>query len=138
MIEKLCPICKQYKNIDDFYTYFSKKRNKYRTGNYCKNCSRIEGNKRAKIYYQNNIEEKKKYAKNYRANELNKEKLKILSKKFKRKYREELKDCYVREYLSNRNGIPLRTLIEYPEIVEVKRLQLKIKRKLKILKNGTK
>lgn len=133
---KICPICKHLKSIDEYHSYYSKERQKYRIGNYCKLCARENSNTRAKIHYQKNKERKKQYAKDYRSKEENKEKLSILSRKFKIKYREELQDCYVRDRLNQDNNIPVRVSTSIPEIVETKRLQIKIRRKLKSLKNG--
>ena len=53
-----------------------------------------------------------------------------------KKYREELQDCYVRDLLVTRSKFKHEDLKKVPEIVETKRLQIKIKRKLKKLKNG--
>lgn len=136
METKLCPICGNIKPINEYHTYFSKERNKIRIGNYCKPCARLEANKRAKVHFQNNRELKLQYSRDYRASEKNKEKLKILSIKFKKKYREELQDCYVRDRLSMDNNIPTSFSLEHPEIVESKRLQIKIRRKIKSLKDG--
>lgn len=135
---KVCPICKENKVVNDFPTYFSKARNKYRIGNYCKPCGRKEAKPRAIKNYRENTEWRKQYAKDYRANPENKEKRKKLEIYFKKKYREELQNCYVRDVLANRFNIPTEVLRELPEIVETKRLQIKIRRKLKNLKNGKK
>ena len=136
MNQKVCPICKISKSIDEYHTYYSKERKKHRIGNYCKPCSKIEANRRAKGYYQRNKERIKKYTKEYRAKEENKEKLSAISRKFKIKYREELQDCYIRDRLNQDNKIPTSVSLAPPEIVEAKRLQIKIKRKLKSLRNG--
>jgi hypothetical protein len=133
---KVCPICKENKEVAEYPTYFSKARNKHRIGNYCKPCGRNESKPRAIKNYQDNREKKKQYSKNYRANPDNQEKLKKLKKHFKKKYREELKDCYIRDVLSNRCNIPVEVSRQIPEIVETKRLQIKIRRKIKTLKNG--
>ena len=133
---KVCPICKINKEVTDYHTYFSKSRNKHRIGNYCKPCSRNESKPRAIKNYQDNREKKKQYSKDYRANPDNQEKLKKLKLHFKKKYREELKDCYIRDVLANRCNIPVEVSRQIPEIVETKRLQIKIRRKIKDLKNG--
>lgn len=136
METKLCPICGTLKYITEYHTYFSKERNKLRVGNYCKPCARIEANVRAKMHYENNKESKLQYSRDYRADSKNRDKLRVLSTKFKQKYREELKDCYVRDRLNIDNNIPTSFSIEHPEIVETKRLQIKIRRKIKQLKDG--
>ncbi len=133
---KVCPVCKENKEIKEFRIYFSKIRNKFRISNYCKPCGRKEAKPRAIQNYKDNSELRKQYAKDYRANPEKKEKLKLVSQKFKIKYREELQDCYVRDRLTQENKIPNYVAKELPEIVETKRLQIKIKRKLKNLKNG--
>ncbi len=135
---KVCPVCKENKEVKEFATYFSKCRNKYRISNYCKPCGRKEAKPRATKNYKDNVELRKQYAKDYRANPENKEKRKKLEIYFKKKYREELQDCYVRDVLATRYNIPTQISKELPEIVETKRLQIKIRRKLKILKNGKK
>lgn len=136
METKICPICGIEKPISEYHSYYSKERQKHRIGNYCKPCARINANERAKIHFQNNREAKLQYSRDYRADEKNKEKLKVLSIRFKQKYREELQDCYVRDRLSMENNIPTSYSRLNPEIVEAKRLQIKIKRKLKSLQDG--
>ena len=136
MNTKICPICRIEKDIGEYHSYYSKERNKLRVGNYCKACARIEANIRAKIHYENNKESKLQYSRDYRADSKNKDKLKILSTHFKQKYRDELKDCYVRDRLNMDNRIPTSFSLEHPEIVETKRLQIKIRRKIKSLKDG--
>lgn len=131
MMTKICPICNIEKSTSDFPSYFSKERQKYRIVNYCKPCGRNEAKPRAMKNYQENIVVRKRYAKEYRANTNNKDKIKKLSKKFKVKYREELKPCYLRDQLKQRHGFDNKSLHENPEIVEAYRLQLSIKRKLK-------
>lgn len=133
---KKCPACKICKPIQDFDRYYSKIRGHYRIGNYCKPC-RLEISKvRATKYYLEKREERKAYAREYRAKECNREKIKKLSAEFKKKYRDELKDCYVRDRLNVDNDIPVYISHQVPEIVESKRLHIKIKRKLKSLQNG--
>jgi hypothetical protein len=133
---KVCPICKENKEVSQYPTYFSKARGKHRIGNYCKPCGRNEAKPRAIKHYQDNREYKLQYSKDYRANPDNKEKLKKLELHFKKKYREELQDCYIRDVLSTRYDIPVEVSRQMPEIVEAKRLQIKIRRKIKTLKNG--
>jgi GTP-sensing pleiotropic transcriptional regulator CodY len=115
----------------DEHKYFSKKRQKLRCQNYCKVCEKPEKAKRSAKYFIENKADRLEYAKEYRANEDNKEKIKILKRKFKAKYREELKECYVRELLVQKHGFDISDLINLPEIVETKKIQLQIKRKIK-------
>lgn len=136
MTHKVCPICKENKEVDKFHSYFSKQRNKYRIGNYCKICSKEQAKPRAKKNYLENKEKRLEYGRNYRANPDNKEKLRTLKAKFKKKYIENLQDCYVRDLLRTRQKIKNEVIDKIPEIIETKRLQIKIKRKLKNLKNG--
>ena len=133
---KICPKCGKSKPIEAFHSYFSKSRNKRRIGNYCKDCARKESNKRAKAHYRANVEKKKQYGKQYRAD--NKEKIKADRPKYKKAYREKLQDCYVRELLVTRSNISPEFIEENPEIIETKRLQLKLKRKLKSIRDGKK
>ena len=133
---KKCPICNKEKTLDNYYSYYSKQRNKYRVSNYCKPCARENSKPRAKKYFENNREEKLQYAKDYRADPNNKKKLEVLRKRFKKKYSRELKDCYLRDQLKRKHGIENELLHENPEIVEVYKNQLLIKRKLKQLKDG--
>lgn len=135
---KVCPICKTEKDLSNFGKYFSKERQKYRVQNYCKSCEKSEKKRRSAEYYEANKEARKQYQKEHRANPNNKKKLKAVSQKFKIKYREELQDCYVRDRLTQDNKIPNYVSRELPEIVEAKRLQIKIKRKIKSLQNGKK
>lgn len=135
---KVCPICKENKDLSNFSKYFSKQRQKWRIQNYCHQCEKEEKKKRSKTYYEENKEERKEYQKQHRAKPENKERLKAVSQQFKIKYRENLQDCYVRDRLTQDNDIPNYVSRQLPEIVEAKRLQIKIKRKLKSLKNGKK
>lgn len=127
-----------FKELDDFDTYFSKQRNKYRPQSYCMDCQPTEARRRANEYYEKNREEKKQYAKDYRRKPENREKLKEHSRNFKIKYRDELKDCYVRDRLHQENEVPTDISRAQPELVETKRLQIQINRKIKELRNGKK
>jgi hypothetical protein len=131
MTVKTCPICKASKPISEFNQYFSKERQKFRCQNYCKVCERTEKKRRSAEYFEKNKAERLEYAKQYRADPANKDKLRLVSQKFKIKYRQELKDCYVRDQLVQRVGFANADLHEHPEIVEAKRTQLLINRKIK-------
>lgn len=131
IVTKRCPVCGCDLPLSEFPSYFSKERNRARVGNYCKPCGRSKSKARAIEHYKKNAEFKKEYAKFYRANTSNKEKIKNKAVKFKKQYREELKDCYVRDQLVQKYGYNNDYLIENPEIIETYRMQLKIKRKLK-------
>jgi aminopeptidase N len=137
-MSKICPICKENKPLSEYDHYFSKERNKLRPQNYCKVCQVLEKRKRSAAYFQKNKEQRLNYAKQYRKNPENKEKLNVLRQKFKKKYREILKDCYVKDLLKQRGKVTEVHLKELPEIIETKRLQIKIKRKLKEIRDGKK
>ena len=117
---KVCPICKENKAVEEYHQYFSKSRNKCRIGNYCKPCARVSSKLRSAKYFEENKEARLQYAKDYRANPANDEKRAVLAKKFKTKYREELKDCYVRDRLTQDDNIPNYVSKSIPEIVEAK------------------
>lgn len=128
---KTCPICKINKLVDDFNKYYSKERQKYRCHAYCKACEKSEKARRSADYFTKHKTERLDYAKRYRADPNNKDKLKTISQKFKVKYRDELQDCYVRDQLVQRVGFSNKDLHAHPEIVIAKRTQLLIKRKIK-------
>jgi len=134
-VTKRCPICGEVKEMCCFDTYYCKARKRHRPQNYCKACQRPEKRKRSSKYYEEHKTERLDYAKKYRQDPSNKEKRRELSKKFKTKYREDLQDCYVRDRLHQENGISTHQAKENPELVEAKRLQIKIKRKIKSIKN---
>lgn len=136
MERKKCPICKLELDVGCFHTYFSKQRKKYRVANYCKECSKKSSNIRAKKYYKENRKKKLDYAANYR--EINKDKIKKNRNFYRRKHRANLQDCYVRELLVDKHNFSLEMLNENPELVENRRLIIKIKRKLKTIKEDGK
>lgn len=133
---KRCPICKIEKDLSEFDQYFSKKRNKYRIGNYCKECRKKVSLIRAKKYYEENSAACKEKAKNYR--QKNDEKIKVDRPKFKKRQIENLQNCYVKSLLVEKRKIDKEFISENPEIIETARLQIKIKRKLKSIRNGKK
>jgi hypothetical protein len=135
---KICPICNQPKELNEFLSYFDKSRNKERLSGYCNPCRKKKSRERALKHYKDNIECKKQYAKEYRKNPEKKDNIKRLSQKFKKKYAAELHDVYIRDRLSSDNNIPIYISKELPEILETKRLEIKLKRKIKELKNGKK
>lgn len=138
METKVCPICSVEKPVSEYHSYFSKERNKTRVGNYCKPCARENSKVRVKAYFEQNKEARLQYAKDYRANPENKEKLKTTKNKFKRKYIEKLQPCYVRDSLVQKKGFSNEDLHKNPEIVQVYTTQLKLKRTIKKLKDGKK
>jgi len=126
---KACPICGEEKPIGEFYRYFSKVRGKYRISNYCKPCARAEGNERGKAHYRDNAEQKKQYAKQYRL--ANPEKIKANSARFTKKYREELKGCYVAEFASKALKCSTKDIHGNPELLEAYRNNMKLKRTIR-------
>ena len=126
---KTCPICKKEKPLEEYHKYFSKERQKYRVANYCKPCSREVSKKNATKNYSENKPKKLEYAKKYR--EENKERIKAKRPYYKKKQIEECQNCYIRELLVSKNKIQKDFITENPEILETKRLMLKIKRKIK-------
>lgn len=138
METKRCPICGETKSLDEYHSYYSKARGKTRIGNYCKACAKVSSLIRAKQHYQDNKEAKKEYARAYRIKEENLEKVKSWQSRAKIRHRENLQDCYVRDLLTQKKRMSLADIESMPEIVETKRLQIKIKRKIKSLRNGKK
>ncbi len=134
MDSKICPVCKENKHISHFNSYFSKERNKYRISNYCKPCGRIKANIRAKEDYINNKDKKLKYAKEYRSN--NKDSIRVKKQVFKNGYVKELHDLYIIDLLRSKNGISTKEARENPEIIELKRNLLMLKRKVNEKQNN--
>ena len=126
---KICPICNIEKPLEEYHKYFSKERQKSRVANYCKPCSREVSKKNATKNYSENKPKKLEYAKKYR--EENKEWIKAKRPYYKKKQIEECQNCYIRELLVSKNKIQKDFITENPDILETKRLMLKIKRKIK-------
>ena len=126
---KTCPICDTEKTIDEFHSYYSKERQKIRVGNYCKPCARENSKPRAQKHFIENREEKLKYAKEYRKK--NPEKIKKLSAKFTKKYREELKECYVAEFAAKSLKCSTKEIHENPELLKAYRNNMKLKREIR-------
>lgn len=123
---KICPICKEKKDINEYYKYYSKPRKKNRYSNYCKPCARENSKPRAKKHYYDNYDKKQQYHKEYRAN--NKDKIKVLSAHFSKKYREELQDCYVAEFASKSLKCSTKEIHNNPDLLEAYRNNMKLKR----------
>lgn len=129
MKEKKCPLCETTKDIIQFYRYFSKPRNKYRYSNYCIPCARENSKVRSKQYFKDNREDRLSYAKNYRLN--NQDKIKISSAKFSKKYREELKECYVAEFAAKSLKCSTKEIHDNPELLTAYRNNMQLKRLIK-------
>jgi CRISPR/Cas system-associated endonuclease/helicase Cas3 len=126
--EKKCPLCGHIKPIEEFDQYFSKERQKHRIQSRCRPCMLKSAKERNKARYWENPEPKKQYAKEYR--EKNWEKVKEVAKIIRREYRAEVHNVYVREQL-RQSGFTTQDLNENPEIVQVKKMQILLQRKLK-------
>lgn len=129
VMEKKCPICEETKTLDNFYKYYSKARNKHRYSNYCKPCARENAKPRAFKHYYDNREEKQKYHEQYRKE--NKDKIKKLSAHFTKKYRDELKECYVAEYAAKALKCSTKEIHENPELLNAYKNNMKLKRQIR-------
>lgn len=129
--EKKCPKCNKKKLADDFDKYFSKSRNKFRLQSYCKECSPAEKRKRSSEYYQQHRKERIAYAKEYASRTENIEKYKRQKLESKRRSRYCLADSYVRDLMVQKYKFSNKELIEDPELVELYRKNIRIKRLLK-------
>ncbi len=130
MQEKRCPRCKVVKPIEDFHKYFSKSRQQYRIGNYCKPCANADSLKRAKEYYQQN-KAKVLHYQNVERKEWRMKKNAV--------DREKLADPYV--LLKLRQSQPSLKTEDFrncPMLIEAKRTQILTSRIKKALKNGKK
>lgn len=125
---KVCPLCNVEKPFEDYHKYFSKARNKYRIGNYCKPCSNKDSNKRAKQWYQENKEKVLHYQNVERKDwRINREK----------EHREQLTDRYVLVKLKQTlNGESNKDMRGSPEMIDAKRTKILTSRIIKKLKNG--
>lgn len=129
--EKNCPKCNKKKSANDFDRYFSKSRGKFRLQSYCKECSPAEKRKRSSDYYQKHRKERIAYAKEYSNRPENIEKDRRQKLESKRRRREGLADSYVRDLMVQKYKFSNQELIEDPEIVELYRKNIRIKRLLK-------
>ena len=144
-----CPSCETYKAREEF---FKKKTSKWGLAGMCKACASMANRK----YRENNPEKKKewkrKYAENnpekvkegkrkYRENNLEKEKERCREyrennlekeKERYRKYAERLSEGYIKNRLKQGN-LPVT-----PELIEIKRQQIAMKRTLKQIKQWRK
>jgi len=147
---KKCSKCKEEKSLDCFGL---NKNGRYGVGNRCKDCNLIYFkeyylknkeyfNKRSREYYLKNKENLRKksreynsknkekinkYFKEYRSK--NKENCKKIVKKYKKKQREQLEDGYIVQLITQNTGL---TTADIPsELIEAKRLEIKIKRIIK-------
>ena len=130
MQNKLCPICRVEKPIEEYHRYFSKVRNMYRVGNYCKPCARVNSNKRAKEYYQDHKKKILQYQ------NVDRKKWKTERNK---EHQENLTDRYVLVKLKQTlKGESNKNMRLFPEMIEAKRTKILTSRIKKQLKNGKK
>ena len=134
MTEKKCPLCNQTKPVSEYYIYFVKARNKERVSYCCRKCEYNRSSANAKKLYQKKKIERLQYAKEYR--EKNPEKVKNSKAKFTKKYREELKECYVAYQASKTLKCSTKEIYDNPELMKAYKTNLQIKRLIK--KNGKK
>jgi hypothetical protein len=135
---KRCPKCGVEKDESEFFNYFSKARKKMRTGNYCKPCKRVDAVPRAKAHFEANKAQKLQYARDYRANPTNTQKLRELRNRFRKQYVEALHPCYVAEQVSRRLELPTAEVKAMPGLLEAYTLHIKLKRDIKKRTDGTK
>lgn len=130
---KRCPDCGIEKELTEYDHYFDKTRNKLRPQAACKKCYPERNRKNASRYYEVNKEREKLQAKAYRA--MNAEKIKADRAKFKKRQIKELQNCYLKSLLITKNNVSKELIEQVPEIIDVKRAALKLKRTIKSIKN---
>lgn len=96
-------------------------------------CRKCKINNASK-FRKKNPEKIKIYNKKYKYD--NKEKIALSSLERSRRHRKNLQDCYIRAKLSKYSHLSCKDIPQ--ELVELKRVQLQIRRHLKELKNGNK
>lgn len=130
MESKICAKCKVLLSTDNFIYFFEKNRNKWRYASYCKSCQK----ENAKKHYNNHKEKYIDLANKWQIN--NQEKHNQICIEYQKKIRTNLTNSYITKLL-DASEISRGFVSKNPEIIEVRRLQVKINRKLKQLKNGT-
>ena len=117
---KKCGKCKEEKSLDCFYL---NKSGKYGVRSDCKLCRRIY----AKEYYSKNKENLNKYRREYHIK--NKENINKIGMIYNKKQIEQLGDPYITRLITQRTDL---TKADIPsELIEAKRLEIKIKRIIK-------
>ena len=129
---KHCNGCNKDKELDQFYSYFSKERNKIRICSKCKECNIKSSNARFKKRYSENKDEVKLYNKNYRIK--NKDRINELKRGIKKKAISELKNYYVNEQIARVLNVKLSDYSIPAELTEAYRLNIKIKRRWQEIK----
>ena len=131
--EKTCPLCKVKKSVNEFERYFSKSRNSYRNQSYCKVCSPAEKCRRSMEYYKKKGEKVRSYQRRYRVEK--RELIRPKKRAFNKKYRQEVHPLYAIDQIRQDTGLTASEIRTRPELIEVEIVRIKLKRKLKILKN---
>lgn len=120
MDTKECPSCKEVKNEDQFYFYFSKIRNKKVFSIYCPEC-----------YLKKNREKQRKYYKENKERIIEKQRNSIAKKIYREKNRDNLEDVYVASKMSRFLKITYTEAFASKELLEVYRNKMKLQRKIK-------
>jgi hypothetical protein len=131
MESKICGKCKVLLPTENFIYFFEKNRNKWRYASYCKSCQK----QNAKKHYNGNKEKYIDLANKWQINNL--EKRNQIAGEYQKRVRANLTNSYITKLL-DASEISREFVSKNPEVIEVRRLQVKINRKLKQLKNGTK
>jgi hypothetical protein len=130
MESKVCGKCKVLLPTDNFIYFFEKSRNKWRYASYCKSCQK----QNAKKHYRDNQEKYIDLANKWQIN--NQEKHNQICCKYQKRVRAKLTNSYIIKLL-DASEISREFINKNHEVIESRRLQVKIKRKIKELKNGT-
>lgn len=130
MESKICGKCQLSLPTNQFAYFFEKNRNKWRYASYCRSCQK----QNAKKHYEANREKCIAINRIWQRNN-RKRQIEIVSQ-WQKKERDNLTNAYMWKLL-NASNISKDFANQYPEVVEARRLQLKLKRKIKQLKNGT-
>lgn len=131
METKVCGKCKVLLPTENFIYFFEKNRNKWRYASYCKSCQK----QNAKKHYNSNKEKYIDLANKWQIN--NREKRNQITGEYQKRVRANLTNSYITKLL-DASEISREFVSKNPEVIEARRLQVKINRKLKQLKNGTK
>lgn len=131
METKVCGKCKVLLPTENFIYFFEKNRNKWRYASYCKSCQK----QNAKKHYNSNKEKYIDLANKWQIN--NQEKHNKICVEYQKRIRENLTNSYITKLL-NASEISREFVSKNLEVIEARRLQVKINRKLKQLKNGKK
>jgi uncharacterized membrane protein YgaE (UPF0421/DUF939 family) len=130
MESKICGKCKVLLPTNNFIYFFEKSRKKWRYASYCKSCQK----ENAKKHYRDNQEKYIDLANKWQIN--NQEKHNQICCEYQKRVRSKLTNSYITKLL-DASEISREFITKNPEIIESRRLQVKIKRKIKELKNGT-